>query len=270
MAFTTIAFIEDIQGAAAYTELAAALDQHVTVNGDDLQLPSLNQIVLVAAGICSTSDATARRVRLASPSLRERALFQISPINWTASAGGATDAVPNSPQAIMDMRGSPLVLVPREKLNAQFLATNFAADRQHVIVWLADGPIVPVKGPIFSIRCTGGSPAVAGVWTTTALTFEEDLPAGRYQVVGFRPMSTTMVAARLVFVGGGWRPGAYGCDTYYDLQSDIFRFGNMGVWSEFEDLEPPTVEILANAADAAAVQEYWLDLIQIRKGPSGA
>lgn len=268
MPFTTVAFIEDIAGAGAYTELAAALDQHVTISGDDIQLPTLNQIVLVTAGICSTDDSTARRARLTSPSLRERALFQISPLNWTASAAGATDAEPNSPHAIMDLRDNPLVLVPREKLNAQFLATNAAADRQHVIVWLADGPIAPVKGPIFSVRVTGGSAAVAGAWTTTAFTFEEDLPAGRYQIVGFRPVSTTMIAARLVFVGGGWRPGAYGVDTYYDQQSNIFRFGNMGVWGEFEDLEPPSAEILCNAADAAAVQEFWLDLVQIRKGPS--
>lgn len=264
--FTTVAFREDLDGDGTYNDLTAIADQHLTIAGDDLQIPTLNQIVAVAAGLVSTDDTTARRARLAAPSLRERALLQISPINWITGDG---DCEPLDPPAIMDLRDNPVVLVHREKLNAQVLQTNAAAGMTWCIAWLADGPIVPVKGAMFSVRAVGGSAAVAGVWTSSALTFDEDLPAGRYQVVGFRPVSTSMIAARLVFVGGGWRPGALGCDNYYDLGSPLFRFGNFGVFGEFEDLEPPTVELLTNAADAAATQEYWLDLIQIRKGPTG-
>ncbi len=263
--FTTVAFVEAAARAAlAYNEIATIGDAHITVSGDDLQIPSLNQIVLAAGGLSLTGD-TEKAIRLATPSLRERALLQLSPISWVTGDGVAE---PLDPARLVDLRGNPVVLVPREKLNAQERGIKLVTNASWAIVWLADGPIAPVKGPMFTIRTTGGSAAVANAWTSTALTFDEDLPAGRYQIVGFRPVSTTILAARLVFVGGGWRPGALGVDLHYDLSSDIFRYGNMGVFGEFEDLEPPTVEILALAADAAATQEFWLDLIQIRKGPS--
>ena len=262
--FTTIAFVEKAaRAAAAYNEIAAINDAHITVSGDDIQLPSLSQIVLVCGGLSTTGD-TAKAMRLTTPSMREKALFQIAPFNWITADGVAE---PLDPTRLVDMRDNPMVLVPREKLNAQESGIKLVTNASWVVVMLADGPIVPVKGPMFTVRAVGVSAAVVDSWASSALTFDEDLPAGRYQIVGFRPVSPNIVAARLVFVGGGWRPGAIGCDHAADVHSDIFRYGKFGVFGEFEDLEPPTVEILALVADAAATQEYWFDLIQIRKGP---
>ncbi len=93
------------------------------------------------------------------------------------------------------------------------------------------------------------------------------LPRGRYQVVGFRPVSTTAIAARLVIPGAGYRPGALGVANVSDVSSDIFRYGNLGVLGEFEDVDNLQVETLGGAADAAAVQQYFVDLVQLRAGP---
>ena len=43
----------------------------------------------------------------------------------------------------------------------------------------------------------------ANVWTNGAVTFDDSLPVGHYQVVGFRAESVGLVAARLVFKGYG-------------------------------------------------------------------
>jgi hypothetical protein len=259
MPLTTVAYYEAQTLAAAYLPIAAVADQHVRVVGDDIQMPTLNQIVALAGGISSTT--LLNQLRLSSPSLRERGLFQVSPVNVAAS-----NVEPGSPHRVVDLRDTPLVLVPGEQLNAEALGT-VTTEEAWCIAWLADGPIAPVKGNIFTVRVTGAAVALtAGAWNNRALTFEEDLPRGRYQLVGMRPESAGMIAARAVFVGGGWRPGALGCNVVEDLQNNIFRYGNLGVLGEFEDIEPPTIDFLSVSADTLLY--CYLDLIQVRKGPA--
>lgn len=258
---TLIGFSESVDQAAAYVALNGLADPHVRVSGDDIQIPALNQVVLVAGLV---ENVAANRARLVSPSLRRRSNFQVTPLN-----GGAAAAVePDSPHKIMDLRDNPLALVTGEQLNFEAFANPAAAQIQTGLVWLSDGKVAPISGPIFSVRATSATAAVADAWTNVAIAFEEDLPVGRYQVVGLFPMSTTMLAARLVLVGYQWRPGAMGSDLINDLASPIFRLGQMGVYGEFEDTSPPTIDVLCAAADAT--QEFWIDLIQVREGIGGA
>ncbi|MGH7409853.1 MAG: hypothetical protein ACREJ6_02150, partial [Candidatus Methylomirabilis sp.] len=185
----------------------------------------------------------------------------IDPANVAAAAA----VEPGSPQAALDLRAQPIVLVVGEQLNAEINTNPVAAQIQWCIVWLSSGPVEPVRGPVFTIRATNAVALVGSVWSNQPITFQEDLPRGRYQVVGFRPESAGMIAGRLVFVGGGPRPGALGADAISDIQHPIFRYGELGVWGEFEDIEPPTVDCLSVSADAT--QEFYFDLIQVREGP---
>ena len=153
-----------------------------------------------------------------------------------------------------------------ENLNAELNSNPVAAQVQWCIVWLADGPIVPVTGPIFSIRATNTTALTPNVWTVGALTLPDDLPRGRYQVVGLRYSGANPVAGRLVFVGGRWRPGCLGSDGFDVPDHPMFRYGQLGVWGEFEDIEPPQMEFLATVADASQI--VTLDLIQVRAGPA--
>ena len=258
MSFTTVGFLEDIDPAGIFEALAALADQHVTIVGDDIRIPSLNQVVAIAGG---SDGVVAPRLRLVSPTLRRRSNFLVAPLNVQNAAA----VEPDSPHAIVDLRANPLVLVAGENLNAELLSNPAAVQDQWCIVWLADGPIVPVTGPIFSVRVVSATAAVANVWTNVPVVFDEDLPRGRYQIVGLRPMSAGCVAARIVLVGVGVRPGALGTDVIQDIESPLFRYGQMGVFGEFEDTDPPTLDILSISADAA--QEAILDLIQLREGP---
>ncbi len=257
--FTIVAFHESIDQAAVFEPIAAVADQHVRVVGDDIQVPTLNKVVAVAV---MAESAVEPRARLVSPSLRVLSRPMLLPLNVLAAAS----VPPGDPQRVVDFRTSPLELVVGEQLNLEILANPVAAQRQGGIVWLADGPIVPVVGKIFTVRATSATAAVAGAWTNVAVTFDEDLPRGRYQLVGLHAISANMIAARAVFVGGvGWRPGALGGDATSDLAHPMFRMGHMGVFGEFEDIEPPTFDVHAVAADAT--QQFYLDLIQLRSGP---
>jgi hypothetical protein len=256
--FTTVGFLESVDPAGAFNALTALADQHISVRGDDVLVPTLAQIVAVAA---MAESAVAPLVRLVSPSLRRRTNLYVAPLNTAAAAA----VEPGSPQAVVDLRRQPVALVVGEALNAEVNSNPVAVQIQSCFVWLADGPIAPVSGPIFTIRATSATALVGSVWSNVAVTFQEDLPRGRYQVVGFRAESAGMLAARLVFVGGGPRPGVLGCDLVSDIQDYIFRYGELGVFGEFEDTEQPTVDCCSISADAT--QEFYFDLIQLREGP---
>lgn len=262
--FTTVAFGQSVDPAGAFDPILAVLDQHVRVNGDDIFIPELNQLVAVAAGVETTVESFAR---LTAPSLRGMARFQIEPFN----TAGAAAVEPASPHRVADLRRSPLALVVQEALNAEINSNPAAAQIQWVVCWLADNPIEPVAGKIFSTIATGATALVAIAaaatgWTNVPLTFDEDLPRGRYQVVGMRARSAGMVAARIVFVGGRWRPGVLGVDAQDDLEHPMFRGGQLGVFGEFEDIDTPSVDCIAISADAA--EDFVFDLIQVRSGPA--
>ena len=135
--FTAVAFYESVDQAGAYVALNGVADPHVRVVGDDIQIPTLNQIIAVATMI---ETAAAHRARLTAPSLRRRALFQIAGNNGQAAAA----VEPDSPQKVVDLRRNPLVLVPGEQLNVEALANPVAAQIQSALVLLADGPVAPI------------------------------------------------------------------------------------------------------------------------------
>lgn len=252
----TIAYYEAVNPAGAYNALNGVADPRVRVVGVDIQVPALNQVIAAAVGI---NDAAANRARLVAPSLRELSNFMLAPTNSDVAAA----VEPGSPQRVVDLRASPLALIPGEQLNAEILSTIAGAPPQWCVVWLADAVPAPATGKMFTVRATSATAAVAGTWTNVAITFDEDLPRGRYAVAGLFPISAGMIAARLNFVGGGYTPGVLGSDLVQDLQHPMFRYGGLGVLGEFEDIEPPTIDVLAVSADAT--QEFYLDLIQLSK-----
>jgi hypothetical protein len=257
--FHTAAFQESVDPAGAYNALTAVPDQQIRVQGDDLFVPELSQVVAIAAGVETTVESFAR---LASPSLRGRSRFQIEPFN----SGAAAAVEPGSPHRMIDLRHAPLKLVAQESLNAEINSNPAAAQIQWCVIWFADGAIAQAVGDIFSVIATGATALVANAWTNVAITLDEDLPRGRYAVVGGRFRSAGCVAGRVVFIGGRWRPGALGVDAQDDLEHEMFRHGGLGIWGEFEDVDTPSVDFLSVSADAA--EDITLDLIQLRAGPA--
>lgn len=265
MGYTTCAFYENVNN-AALAAIAAVADQHLTVNGNDITIPPYNQLVgglVMGSGL---SDA-----RLSTPSLRAMFLPRLEPFLTAASlptnqnvneSGSATYTVyPETPH--IDRRLNPLVLQQSEKLNVE--VQNGGAADAYAVLFLADKPIQEIEKEDFSLKLTATGTAVIGQWVNLQMTPAETLPAGAYDVIGMSVKSDNMVAARLVFVGGTYRPGVIGHRNYEEIKPNkMFRHGQMGLLGNFEFDQLPTIDVLCTAADTSF--EIWLDLVQTRKG----
>lgn len=237
------------QDSATLVNVAALADQSVRVNGDDIIIPRGLNFLLGAYAL----GPNVTRAQLLSPSLRRVFNQEIGPIDVAA--------LPTSPVPFNLFAPNILELDEDEALNAQAAEDAAGASRATVLVLLGDGPIEPVTGDLHTVRVTGATTLVANAWTNGALTFDQTLPAGRYQLVGARMRSTNLQAFRFVFIGGTWRPGSIGNALVSDLDIPGQRGGGWGVWGEFEHNTPPTVDFLANGADTAEAGE--LDLIKV-------
>jgi hypothetical protein len=234
---------------AALTALTPIPDGTVAISGNDIRVPSgLTQVCWAAAMI--NSAAATLRAQLQSPLLRSILNFDISPIN--------NGLVFGSLPRINHLWRSPLQLAALEPLD--FMTQNGGAVMNRGFVSLCDGPINPVSGKIYTIRATAAATLVTASWVNGALTFGQTLPSGHYQCVGFRSWSANQCAARLFFVGGSWRPGVPALNTEDNNEWFFFRHGNSGVWGEFDNTTPPSVDFMG-ITDTAEV--CFLDLIKV-------
>lgn len=258
--FSTIAHHESVDAAAAQNDLSPALgDAIVRTVGDRIYVPQLNQIVALAAGVGSGGNGTAR---IESPELLKLGRYFIQGVNGRNDG----NVVPNAVALVDDLRSSPLVMVVGESYIATIHSDTTAAALQWVVAWFADAPVEPVNVPHFTTRLTAATALVSRTWTLCPFTFDENIPRGRYAIIGARAQSATCVAARMVVPGAQNRPGVLGVTAQADFGWEFFRHGGMGVFAEWEDTDAMQWEFLANAADAAEI--LYLDLAPIRLGPA--
>lgn len=253
MPFSLIGYYESASN-SALALITAIADQHVTVSGDDITVPELDQVL--GAFFMSPSIEEAQ---LSSPSLRRFILHDFHPL-WTL------DYLSQLYPQYHDFKENPLQLERGEKLNV-LINNGGNSEGNYGLVWICDGTPVPAKGQIRTIRATLTGSDSSMVWKNAAITLSQTLPVGRYAVVGMlaRPGNEQqLIAARLVFVGGSWRPGIMGGMARIDLRPQIFRNGNLGIWGEFESDQPPTIDYLSKG-DTGTIYLY-LDLIQLRSG----
>lgn len=253
-------YYQSVDPAGAFVQLAALADSQITVNTPRIQVPPLNQVIAIAGG---AESVTIPNMRLVSPSILTKYRQYVVPLN-TAVAG---PSLPMSPHRVVDLRDDPLILVPSEQLTAELLSNPAAVQPQWCLVLFSDGKPAPVSGPVYTGRAVVANALVVGAWTLNTLVFVDQLPRGRYQIVGFRPTSVNMIASRIIVPGSTWRPGALASVNNTDVAHDMWRSGNLGVWGEFEDVDNLQIESLGAVADAAAIQEYYVDMIQVRSGP---
>lgn len=237
------------QDSAVLVNAPALADQALQVNGNQIIVPN-DMTNLIWAYVLGPNAA---RAQLVSPSLRRMFNQEIFPLDLNAIA---TDQL-----ALEVFNNSPLILDPGEPLEGWVAESGAGATRVTILAALADAPPVPIVGDVHSIRITSTGAAVANVWTNIVPVFNDVLPSGTYAVVGAALQSATMQAFRLVFKGGAYRPGAIGSSLLSSRINPMFRNGGLGSWGEFENLTPPSIDVLCNAADAAFAGV--LDLVQL-------
>lgn len=245
------AYGQSVNLAGVLTAINAVQDPVLTTSGVDVRVPKELPYLIGQAAL--VGNATPSRAQIQSPSLRAMTNLDVEPVVGAVVFG-------SPPESILHP-DAPIPLVANESLNFALQATGGVATQNYGLVWLSDGPLQPVRGSIYSVRATSAITLAADAWVNGNLTFAQALPAGRYQVVGMRALGTNLVAARLVFVGGFFRPGVPSVNALGDLDPQGFRYGYAGVFGEFEHTNPPTVDALG-VTDSA--QQYILDLVKVR------
>lgn len=249
MPFTTVAHSEAHSTTLTLTKLTGVTDNHVRVSGDDVYIPAFNNLVAVYA----IGDGLGR-AQLDSPSLRDFVKLDIHPVTDAST----TSAIPK----VQVKATNPVVLATNEGLNASVTMTEDPGSlRQNVFTFLSDGAIAPVSGEIHTVRFTATNVTDEYTWADSTLTFDQTLPVGRYQIVGMEIYGKNLIFARLVPVGSFWRPGIPGSTATSTEEMTAFRNGNFGVFCEFDQLTPPSLELFASADTDDVVG--FMDLIKL-------
>ena len=214
MPFDLVGFGEASPGANG--KLAALLlDTLYKTNLDDLFIKEQAPWLL---GVGCFGEATLGLTKLQQPSM---------PIDYEILKGALLSS--DDPMlGFTDMRGRPLPLVPKEKLNVEVVN----AGDEDGITFLMLGSAKITKAMLDAVNPThriigyADTTLTAFTWGALTMTWNQDLPAGRYAVVGMKygyflasPASAMPSAARLVFKephSAGWRPGVIGCEMAAD------------------------------------------------------
>ena len=236
------------QGAAA-ADIDGIPDESLFVSGDIIRVPA--EVSNICGAVALSAATTVTTAQVQTPSLRTKANLDIEPFINAVVFG--------SPPAITYFPNNPQPLLANESMTFSTNTDHGSATAIYGLVWLCDGPFAPVNGDIFSVRATGAATLSAGAWVNTNLTFFQDLPSGNYDVVGMRARGTNLVAARMVFIGGRWRPGVPAVNVIGDESFDPLRGGRSGILGSFDSNQPPTMDCLG-VTDSAQV--FILDLIK--------
>ena len=265
MPFDIVAWYES-QAAAALTAVKAVPDPKVyhTVLDDIFVKKSAP---FLAGSLCGAiSQATLKYYEFRQPSLKVPYRFY--------KGGDLND--PLLAEGFNNLWASPLPLYPGEKLNAY--VQNATSEIDMIVAWLSSGPArlsdLENVRPTHSITGYSADALTAGSWTDVTVTWDQDLPKGKYAVVGMQVGSYLAAAvaygvARLVLLGCDWRPGvmvraAEAADLGVASISPAFLYGER--WPlmneiSFEHDQMPNLEMLCAAANTNHVVELLLQKI---------
>jgi hypothetical protein len=82
-----------------------------------------------------------------------------------------------------------------------------------------------------------------------------------YEIVGMDVFGTNLLGARLIFAGGGWRPGVLARNAVASVPNEMFLDGDVGALGQFDSVTLPQLEIYVEAANSA--QEIYWDIVRL-------
>src|SRR5258708_28215850 len=145
MPFHLAAWWQSVNPAGAFVSLTGVPDPVLTVAGANVQVPILDRVVALAAGIETTA---AQQARLAAPSRRVFVLQRIAPLQGNAAAA----SLPADPHHVVDHRLDPLVMVRGEQMTLDINSAPAAPQAQWGLAWLADKEIPSANGQVLTVR----------------------------------------------------------------------------------------------------------------------
>jgi hypothetical protein len=251
MAFTTVVFSESQDLGGEWGNVSAVNDQHIKTQGDSVYVNQFNKYMGAMACIGSTGTGC----RIVSPSIRRFAPIYVVPF---------ISAIFPNPSILHTISLQSYVdLDIDEQLEVEINANPASAERESVAVWLADKEITPVSGKIYTIKAHVTGALTGGAWNFFDLNFMDDLAVGTYQVVGMNVVCAGGVVARLVPIGGTYRPGVpCSLTNSFETSDSIFRFGRLGEFCTFPHNNVPGLEIFASSDIISTTYNIYLDMIK--------
>lgn len=247
--YTTVAYSVNQDEGGAYKTLTPVADQSARVEGDNIYIGLLNKL----AGIYVAGGANAAAAYVDTPSLRRLALYDVPTVQLAIN--------PTDDEAVRLFPYNPISLMTNEGMKVYLKATPGATEQHTAIVFLEDAPAVPVGGEFFTVQASAAAAGVVGSWVYSELTFRQNLPVGKYAVVGAKGILDGMVAFRFVPVGAAYRPGGIASANVSQKEADLQRIGRLGKWFEFDSTTPPGIEFLV--ASAASNPTFYIDLMKV-------
>lgn len=249
-------FYSSLAISASYAQVLALADSALSQNtsGQYIAWDNLKVIAAYAQGL------TISRAQIQSPSLRNVAYPEIYP-----AVIGALTAIPT-------LNGYQIYQDDGPRLLSQEAFGIYASNSSGAAVsptmcglWLADRITPAPPGPRFTIVATVTITTIAQAWAAGVLTFETQLAAGEYSVVGMECIGDNSMFGRLIFPGGtNIRPGVIVQEAYGNKGwRDMFRMGRIGEFGRFMFNVPPQLEVLGTAA-AATPFTVFLDVVKTR------
>lgn len=194
------------------------------------------------------------RARFSSPNVKAVAPSYILPVNNAATPG-------YNPQ-VADYRDNPVIAPKGEGILIE--ASNSAAGptATYCGIWMQTQKRPVPQGMPFYLRGTSTTASVAFTWTDIEMTWDFDLPAGEYAVIGGVYYGATALAFQTVFQGQALRPGGLGAATIGIAPWKPQLEGGLGLWGMFDTITLPQIRVFNGAV--VAVHEIVLKVIRLR------
>lgn len=242
-----LAFAGSVAQNAVLANVPAIVDQYATqFNSTTYTVPRTMRILRSYA----MGDAISQ-VRFDSPLLRMIGPPQIQPIDVAVE--------PSTLPPVNKYDKNAMLLVQNDPLGMLASRAGSGAANVYVLHWLSDVIPPQVNGPTIAIRAAFTATLTVNSWVAASLTFDQQLPPGKFRIVGMSAVCGDLLAARLNLPNTPERPGCLAQDLDSQWDWEWFRRGNFGDYGEFESYSPPTVELLGHTA-GAETGFIWLDV----------
>lgn len=239
-------------GVAAYTAVPGVQDSIInrSISGNYL-MPQAGKIELAAV-----YGLNMLRARLSVPSLRDMGKPHLGPVDNSAT----TPTVQN----IYDPGVRSLPVGNGEEVGIEGMTSDVGTQvvTAGMIFRFVDTP-API-GPCYRVRGTATCAGAVGSWFASQITLEDTLPPGEFAIIGMDVVGANLGPCRLIFNGGGWRPGCLPRDDTADVRLDNWSFGRFGAFGSFKNFSIPQLECFARGT--IATQDVFIDLVQLSKG----
>lgn len=217
-------------------------------------LQSLQYVIPKALRIYGAyaQGANIGRADINTPSLRQVGLPSIVPV---AASASILSLFP----VMTTLRAGPTIPIG-DQIVIETTNGGGAAEQQTGGLWMGDGNFGLPSGDIITVRATASITAGNLAWGAGTFTFDTGLPNGRYAVIGMDVIGANLLFARLVFPDNGPKPGVLARASTAILPSGQFMDGKMGVFGEFFQNAPPSIELFGSAAPTT--QQIFLQLVR--------